>query len=65
MADGAIPPCDAELTAALVMGAVLQPVVMHQYDQRVVAPIDQLEPIVAACVAILNSGDDRERGGQA
>lgn len=31
--DGSIPPCDAELHAALLMGAILQPLVLHRYGK--------------------------------
>ncbi|GAB1409595.1 TetR/AcrR family transcriptional regulator [Desulfovibrionales bacterium] len=52
--EGEIPPCDAELYAALLMGAILQPLVMHRYGRLELAP-DTYAQVSTACLHILGA----------
>lgn len=50
---GEIPPCDADLHAALLLGAILQPLVMHRYG-RLDLSADIADQVTAACLRALN-----------
>ena len=58
MRTGQIPPGDPELLAALTMGAVLQPLIMHRYGRVEHAPVDLAEPVAGRLASLL--GYDRE-----
>lgn len=51
---GEIPPCDAELYAALIMGAILQPLVLHRYGKLEVEP-DTHTQVTDVCLRILGT----------
>lgn len=63
MAAGAIPRRDAVLTAALIMGAVMQPVVMHWNARVSVKPVEVAGEVAAACMRIIGPDGSREVGG--
>ncbi|AMD93209.1 TetR/AcrR family transcriptional regulator [Desulfomicrobium orale] len=52
--DGDIPPCDAELCAGLIMGAILQPLVLHRYGRLELEPSTHLH-VTEACMRILGA----------
>lgn len=49
---GEIPPCDAEFCAALLIGAIIQPLVLHRYKRLEVEP-DTHVRVTEACMRIL------------
>jgi AcrR family transcriptional regulator len=61
MAAGNIRRGDAVVTAALLMGAVLQPVVMHRYGRVTSHPVESAGEVAAACLRLLG----REGQGRA
>ena len=63
MAAGAIPRRDAVLTAALIMCAVMQPVVMHWNARVSVKPVELAGEVAAACMRIIGPDGSREVGG--
>ncbi|NLY42092.1 MAG: TetR/AcrR family transcriptional regulator [Desulfovibrionales bacterium] len=52
--EGEISPCDAELHAALLMGAILQPLVMHRYGRLELGP-DTYCQVAVACLRVLGA----------
>jgi len=50
---GRIPVDDPQMLAALVMGAVLQPLIMHRYGHLDVAPVDLAEPVAVRLASLL------------
>ncbi len=52
--EGEIPPCDAELHAALLMGAILQPLVMHRYGKLDLTPETHTQ-VTTACLRVLGA----------
>lgn len=51
---GEIEPCDAELHAALLMGAILQPLVMHRYGKLELTPETPAQ-VTEACLRALGA----------
>lgn len=49
---GEIPPCDADLFASMIMGAVLQPLVLHRYG-KLTLEADTHTLVTQACLRIL------------
>jgi AcrR family transcriptional regulator len=49
---GEIPPCDADLHAGLLMGAIMQPLVLHRYGRIELTP-ETPGLVTAACLRIL------------
>ncbi len=49
---GEIPPCDADLHAALLMGAIIQPLVLHRYG-RLELTADTPARVTASCLRML------------
>jgi len=56
MERGELPAGDAGLAAALLMGVVLQPVVMHRYGRLTRPPIELAEEVAAAALAAIGAG---------
>lgn len=56
MASGTLPRGDGSLLASLVMGAVLQPLIMHRYGRIEDAPVDLAEPVALRLAALLGYG---------
>ena len=54
MGAGDIPPCDADLHAGLLMGAILQPLVLHRYGKIEIAA-DTPALVTAACLRMLGA----------
>jgi AcrR family transcriptional regulator len=52
MGDGEIPPCDADVCAGLLMGAIMQPLVLHRYGRINLTP-DTPHIVTAACLRML------------
>jgi len=52
MGAGEIPPCDADLQAGLLMGAIMQPLVLHRYGRLELNP-DTPSQVTAACLRML------------
>ncbi|MDY0275801.1 MAG: TetR/AcrR family transcriptional regulator [Desulfomicrobium sp.] len=50
---GEIPPCDADLFASLIMGAALQPLVLHRYG-RLKLEADTHNQVTQACLRLLD-----------
>lgn len=51
---GEIPPCDADFSAAMLMGAILQPLILHRYGKLEVTP-DTHVMVTDACLRILGA----------
>lgn len=51
---GEIPPCDVDLFAGLLMGAVMQPLVLHRYDKLSLEP-DTHVRVTEACLRMLGA----------
>lgn len=51
---GEIPPCDADLFAGLIMGAIMQPLVLHRYGKIELSP-ETPELVTAACLRMLGA----------
>ena len=51
---GEIPPCDADLHAALLMGAILQPLVLHRYGKIELTPQTSAQ-VTASCLRMLGA----------
>mgnify|MGYP003584969274 CR=1 FL=1 len=49
---GEIPPCDADLHAALIMGTIMQPLILHRYGKIELTP-ETPGLVTAACLRIL------------
>lgn len=49
---GEIPPCDADLHAGLLMGAIMQPLVLHRYGRLELTPRTHAL-VTAACLRML------------
>ena len=59
MEAGNIKPGEPVLTAALLMGAVLQPVVMHRYGRVKREPVEAAAAVARACLGMLGRGEGR------
>ncbi|MHC4713254.1 MAG: TetR/AcrR family transcriptional regulator [Planctomycetota bacterium] len=57
MAAGNIEQGDPVFTAALLMGAVLQPVVMHRYGRVKRQPLEGADEVAGACLRMLGRAD--------
>jgi len=49
---GDIPPCDADLHAGLLMGAIMQPLVLHRYGRLELTPHTHAQ-VTTACLRLL------------
>ncbi|PKN36261.1 MAG: hypothetical protein CVU63_17140, partial [Deltaproteobacteria bacterium HGW-Deltaproteobacteria-20] len=49
---GDIPPCDADLHAGLLMGAIMQPLVLHRY-KKLALNADTPALVTASCLRML------------
>ena len=52
MGAGEIPPCDADLYAALLMGAIMQPLVLHRYNKLEITAQTHAQ-VTASCLRML------------
>ena len=59
MAHGHSAPGDPVLVTALLMGAVLQPLVMHRYGRLKKDPRKCIQQVTRACMRLLGQGADR------
>ena len=51
---GEIPPCDADLHAALLMGGIMQPLVLHRYGKLELTPHTHAQ-VTASCLRMLGA----------